>query len=42
MMNLEQFKQIFPANNNPEDWFKHFDLLRDYSISTNTQIANFC
>ena len=41
-MNIEQFKQIFPANKNPEDWIMHFDLLRDFSISTPRQIAHFC
>lgn len=41
-MNIEQFKQIFPANKNPEDWIMHFDLLRDFSISTPRQVAHFC
>lgn len=41
-MNIEQFKQIFPANKNPEDWIVHFDLLRDFSISTPRQVAHFC
>ena len=41
-MNIQQFKQIFPANKNPEDWIMHFDLLRDFSISTPRQVAHFC
>lgn len=41
-MNIDQFKQIFPDCNYPEEWLPHFDLLPEFGIVTNEQVAAFC
>ncbi len=42
MLSITQFKTIFPANREAEDWLEKFDLLSDFGIESPEQIAGFC
>ena len=42
MLSKQQFEDIFPRNRNPSLWLPQFDILPDFNIKSDIQIAIFC